>query len=926
MTKKNILKKVLAVSLAAMLTLGSIPLSGLSGISLPSIFSFSASAAEEEPVWTVATDDMLKIEGNTITGYTDSLSGNIEFPSKTANGTAITEIASRAFEGCSALTAVKIPDTIIKIGYSAFKNTGLETVYFNASNCKMGIFNTGNTNNETYSAFASNNNLENFIFGENVTSIPANVCKFASNLTFVEFKGEVTEIGNYAFGDCKSLGAIDLSKVTSIGYEAFLNCGSLRATDKNKASDEDNGTIVFSADLLTIGSCAFENCTSIKTVTIPENTTEIGYSAFKNTGLETVYFNATNCKMVVFNPGLSNDTNNEEHSAFASNNNLENFIFGENVTSIPANVCKFASNLTFVEFKGEVTEIGKYAFGDCKLLKAIDLSKVTSIGYEAFLNCYSLRATDKNKASDEDNGTIVFSADLSTIGSCAFENCTSIKTVTIPENTAEIGYSAFKKTGLETVYFNATNCKMGIYNTGDTNNEEHCAFASNNNLENFIFGENVTSIPANVCKFASNLTFVEFKGVVTEIGKYAFSDCSLINTICYAGSEAKWNELKAKIQNTHNDPILDESLDVKFGISASLELKNLSNKTEFFTGDTIELSAAASDAPAGAEIIWTVDGKSAGNGTSFSYAFSKTGTAEIVAVLVDSKGNTFVEDSVTVTVNGREEKEYHFSDSESLSVSVSYDHDCFGDEKVELKVDKAAGVRDEHDFNIPDDLIKKQVGLFDIRMCIRNTDNEATIADGKNVKVRMEVPERYKNLADFRIVHYMKNNVREVFTNSSVIDEANNERPLAIIHENGKIYLEFSVTEFSDFELFVLEPETFPAVSIVNKDKVKTINYGETLHLTAKTTDIPADAKLFWYVDGVYKASGTTFDLSFKKGSVTVSVKLVDANGNDYYEGAEISDSQSVTVKAGFFQKLINFFKTLFGLNRTVIQTSGFYY
>lgn len=109
------------------------------------------------------------------------------------------------------------------------------------------------------------------------------------------------------------------------------------------------------------------------------------------------------------------------------------------------------------------------------------------------------------------------------------------------------------------------------------------------------------------------------------------------------------------------------------------------------------------------------------------------------------------------------------------------------------------------------------------------------------------------------------------------------------------------------------------SVKIKNNPGSKTINYGEKLRLTAVTTDLPADAKLYWYVDGVKKGEGTTFDVSLESGSVEVTVKVVDANGNDYSD-TEISDSQKVSVNSGFFQKIISFFKNLFGMNRTVIQ------
>ncbi len=70
------------------------------------------------------------------------------------------------------------------------------------------------------------------------------------------------------------------------------------------------------------------------------------------------------------------------------------------------------------------------------------------------------------------------------------------------------------------------------------------------------------------------------------------------------------------------------------------------------------------------------------------------------------------------------------------------------------------------------------------------------------------------------------------------------------------------------------------------------------------------------------KGEGEVFNVSFESGTKTIEVKLVDENGIVYKDadGNEVSDSEKVTVKAGFFQKLISFFKNLFGSNRTVIQ------
>ena len=121
----------------------------------------------------------------------------------------------------------------------------------------------------------------------------------------------------------------------------------------------------------------------------------------------------------------------------------------------------------------------------------------------------------------------------------------------------------------------------------------------------------------------------------------------------------------------------------------------------------------------------------------------------------------------------------------------------------------------------------------------------------------------------------------------------------------------------------IAEARMKATVKIKNNSGSKTIKYGETLQLTAIATDKPADVNIVWYVDGVKKGEGETFNVSFESGTKTVEVKLADSNGNvlKNASGNEIKDSESVTVKGGFFQKIISFFKNLFGMNRTVVQS-----
>ncbi|MGN0636414.1 MAG: hypothetical protein ACI4I5_09345, partial [Acutalibacteraceae bacterium] len=58
---------------------------------------------------------------------------------------------------------------------------------------------------------------------------------------------------------------------------------------------------------------------------------------------------------------------------------------------------------------------------------------------------------------------------------------------------------------------------------------------------------------------------------------------------------------------------------------------------------------------------------------------------------------------------------------------------------------------------------------------------------------------------------------------------------------------------------------------------------------------------------------GTTCEvISEKSGTVNITVKVVDADGNEI-EGSG-SDTENIRSKAGFFQKLLAFFRLLFGI------------
>ena len=112
----------------------------------------------------------------------------------------------------------------------------------------------------------------------------------------------------------------------------------------------------------------------------------------------------------------------------------------------------------------------------------------------------------------------------------------------------------------------------------------------------------------------------------------------------------------------------------------------------------------------------------------------------------------------------------------------------------------------------------------------------------------------------------------------------------------------------------------------INTPSVTTVSYGFTLNLHANVTDLPEGAGVVWSMDGngfelIPSADGMTCGVkSVSKGSATITAKVVDKNGNAVKDanGNEIAASQQLTSKAGFFQKLVAFFKKLFGSNMII--------
>ena len=163
------------------------------------------------------------------------------------------------------LTSIKLPSSLIKIKDDAFNS--MDTL-------KSLVIDGGapNLNELGERSFSGCSNIEELdLSNSKLTNIPKGAFAYCKNLKTIKLPSTITSIGDEAFYNCQSLTNIeglDKCNLKSIGSAAFSNCKALENLDFSQSTFTD------------VPSKAFNGCSALAKITLPNTLTTIGGYAF----------------------------------------------------------------------------------------------------------------------------------------------------------------------------------------------------------------------------------------------------------------------------------------------------------------------------------------------------------------------------------------------------------------------------------------------------------------------------------------------------------------------------------------------------------------------------------------------------------------------------------------------------------------------
>ena len=385
----------------------------------------------------------------------------------------VTTIEDKAFINCTGLTSVDIPSSVTSIGKRAFRNcSSLSTVKLS-----YGLISISG------GVFLDCNGLTSIVIPNSVTSIGDGAFFGCTGLTSISIPRNVRTIGLSAFGSCSNIASIRVDPQNAV-YDSRNNCNAIIETSKNclvsgcqntkipngvlsineYAFSKSTGltSIVIPNSVTSIGKDAFYGCTGLTSIVIPNSVISIGDGAFYGcTGLTSISIprNVRTIGRSAFGSCSNVDSIHvdSQNAVYDSRNNCNAIIetskncliLGCQNTKIPNGVLSInesafnnCTGLTSIYIPCSVTSIGESAFCYCSNLASIHVDPQNAV-YDSRNDCNAIIETSTNTLVSGCRSSIIPS-DVIYIADHAFEGCSGLISIRIPNSIRNIGYSAFR--------------------------------------------------------------------------------------------------------------------------------------------------------------------------------------------------------------------------------------------------------------------------------------------------------------------------------------------------------------------------------------------------------------------------------------------------------------------------------------------------
>ncbi len=266
---------------------------------------------------------------------------------------------------------------------------------------------------------------------------------------------------------------------------------------------------------------------------VPEGTTSIGVSQFKNWGFLTSIT-------------IPDSVTSIGDYAFYNCTGLTSITIPDSVKSVGSWAFRGCIGLTSVTIPDSVTSIGPYAFYGCNNLQDMYITDIVAwCNISGLYNLMEYGASKNLYINNELVTSIIIPNGVTVIPASAFRGCTGLTSITIPDSVTSIGFGAFSgcskltsitipdsvtrisgEAFLDTAWYN--NQLDGLVYAGKVAYKYKGTMPNNTSI---VLREGTLGIADYAFRDCTGLTSITIPDSVTSIGNYAFRDCTGLTSV-----------------------------------------------------------------------------------------------------------------------------------------------------------------------------------------------------------------------------------------------------------------------------------------------------------------------------------------------------------------------------------------------------------